>query len=99
MKLQEINGHQNYESIIVHDDRSVSYVIRRSSDDLFDTLHHRIDGPAMIGSKYVAWFLYGDEIRKTRTFCIRLNMSDEDTCLWLLKYGETLPISRDFNHD
>ena len=54
---------------------------------------HRIDGPAFIDLQvnYVSFYIHGKNYDSTKEFCNKAGMSDEDTLMWVLKYGDSLP--------
>lgn len=71
------------------------------SDDIIreyyvDNKLHREDGPAYIAyDGPERWYLKGKWIISSREFCKMLRMTEENTCIFLLKHGESLLSSRD----
>lgn len=82
----------NYETIIVLPGGIHKYVIFVEDERGCEIMLHRTDGPAFIDNFncLASWYLFGEVIVGTRDYCMRLHMDDETTCMWLLKYGETL---------
>lgn len=59
---------------------------------------HNTHGPAYINKidgrdEDILYIVHDIIILETREYCEACGFSDEDTVLWLLKYGETLPIN------
>ncbi len=53
---------------------------------------HREDGPAFhCVSGLIMWFLFDRRIYYTQEYCEECGFSEEETIIWLLKYGNTLP--------
>lgn len=54
---------------------------------------NRRGAPAIIDLKHdiVQFVIAGERFTDTVEFCEKSNMSQEETFLWVLKYGETLP--------
>lgn len=59
---------------------------------LFNGQRHRDDGPALISfdGTRERWYLYGKWIASTREYCASVEMTDEETVVMILKYGESL---------
>lgn len=54
--------------------------------------HHRLDGPAMIfNSGSIAFYVRNEWFVRTDAFCEAAGMSDEDTFIWTLRFGDDLP--------
>lgn len=57
-------------------------------------LLHNPRGPAMhrTDNDRIRWYLYGIIHMQTETYCAAANMTEEETFLFMLTYGEELPL-------
>lgn len=55
--------------------------------------YHRLDGPALINIRYksIDFYIFDDRYSITEEYCRAAGMSDEDTFMWLLRFGDVLP--------
>lgn len=58
-----------------------------------DISFHKIGGPAVIEPKrgIIQWYVEDEHFFNTREYCEACKYDEENTVLWLLKYGEILP--------
>lgn len=77
-------------------DRCVEYTIGKISASM-GYAHHRIDGPAYIDidDMNITFSIYDEHYYDTKQFCKAAGMSDEETFMWLLKFGDELPLTID----
>ena len=75
---------------VVWDDHSVMYIVR---DNKFygGYSYHRPDGPCIITGKVVMFFVEDLQYEYTKLYCEAAGMSDEETFMWVLRFGERLP--------
>ena len=54
---------------------------------------HKIDGPAYIElqQNIISFNVQGQSYLSTQEYCKAAGMSDEETLMWVLRYGEKLP--------
>lgn len=54
---------------------------------------HRVDGPAHIDlhAGAVLFFINGITYSNTREYCVKAEMTAEDSFIWVLRYGDELP--------
>lgn len=59
--------------------------------------YHRTDGPAVIEldmddvAGYIDFWVNGSVYYSTKQYCEAAGMSDEDTFMWVLRFGDDLP--------
>lgn len=60
---------------------------------LFGYAHHRLDGPALIGPYGIGFYINDNPYRYTEAYCRVAGMSDEETLVWIFRFGEELPMT------
>lgn len=71
---------------------SVSYIVKSQlEEDGF--AYHRVDGPARVYSYgYISFWVNGvGRFFNTTEYCKAAGMSDEETFMWVLRFGDELP--------
>jgi len=59
------------------------------------TIYHKIGGPSTIIGNNVIYEYNGFVFTNTKEYCYVCGFDDETTMLWVIKYGDSLPLTLD----